>query len=98
LATDLGTNERALLLRERDSSPSDCHLLAALKEYLSGHHFEDDRKVHSWDKMAVNKGQGLISTGNRKACHTIRKNGSVMAGTTWKCSLRAQQLNVDCSY
>ena len=26
------------------------------------------------------------------------RNGSFKAGTTWKCSLRAEQLNVDCSY
>ena len=50
-------------LIERKPSPSDCHLFAALERNHGFRVFQGD----DVEKMAYNTGNGLISTGNRKA-------------------------------
>jgi hypothetical protein len=63
------------------------------KKSLSGHKFQDDREEQSYDNI----GWPDIDWEQKRSSHDMT-NGSDMAGTKWKCSGRAEELNVDCSY
>ena len=67
--------------------------MAALKKNLGGHKFKDDRVVErAVTRWLITEVRETDIDREQKTLSPGMINGSVMAGTTWKCSGRAVQL------